>query len=202
MLCGLFPACNTTEGGTEIPNELTGKEFIAGKGPAADADIRLIPVGYVPGASDSGKGVLTAKTDAPGRFSFEDAAPGQYNLIASKEGLHSFRDSVSVSAKGLQLEADTLKAPGSLVGRVALQPQHSNRTAMVQVLGTTVFVNVAVNGEFTLADLGAGRYRIRVSSIEEGYVPLFRECDIRAGQTDTLADTCGPSSPAFPSLRA
>lgn len=189
-------SCNTNDGGTEIPNEVVGKEYIAGQ-PVANADIKLIPVGYLPG-SDSGRSVLTAKTDAQGRFSIRDAVPGQYNVIASKDGLHSYRDSVSVTAKGRQLDADTLKAPGSLVGRVALQPQHNNRTAMVQVLGTTVFVNVAENGEFILADLGAGRYRIRVSSIEDGYVPLFRECDIRAGQTDTLADTLRPFFAGIP----
>jgi hypothetical protein len=191
VLCGLFPACNTTEGGTEIPNELTGREYIAGA-PAANARIRLIPVGYVPGGEDSGKPILDGVTDAEGNFTIKDAAAGQYNILASKDDLRSFRDSVGITGKRQGLGADTLTLPGSLTGWVALQPQHEVRTATVQVLGTTHFVNVGADGKFLLTELGAGQYRLRVVSIEEGYVPLFREISIREGRNDTLTDTLRP----------
>lgn len=188
LLCGVFPNC-VQDGGTEIPNELVGKELIAGKGPAANAEIKLVPVGYVPGApgADSGKGALVSgTTDAQGRFTFKDLAPGQYNLIASKDSLHSFRDSLTITGKGQDLATDTLRAPGSLYGTIELEPNHDPRTAMVQVLGTTIFVNVDRDGHFLLQALGAGIYRLRVSTILEGYVPLFQEAAVHSGKTDTL----------------
>jgi hypothetical protein len=188
--------CNTSDSGTEIPNELVGKEYIAGQS-AADAEIKLIPVGYLPG-SDSGKGILRARTNAEGTFAVRIAVPGLYNIAVAKDDLRSFRDSVSLTGEGQDLGADTLGFPGSLTGRIALQPQHDPRTATVQVLGTTLFVNVGADGSFRLGDLGAGQYRLKLSSIAAGYAPLFNEFSIRIGRNDTLADTLRPFYSGIP----
>ncbi|MEO7425404.1 MAG: hypothetical protein ABI036_09470 [Fibrobacteria bacterium] len=193
LLCGFFPACNTNDSGTEIPNELVGREFIAGR-TASDAEVKLIPVGYVPGdRNDSGRTtVVTLRTDGEGRFSVSSVAAGEYNIVASKDALRSFRDSIAVTGKGQQLGSDTLKSPGSLTGWIGLQPQDNPRTSTVQVLGTTLFVNVEQDGEFHLPNLGAGQYQIRVVTFSPGYVPLIKEVTIDAGRADTLADTLRP----------
>jgi hypothetical protein len=193
LLCGFFPACNTNDSGTEIPNELVGREYIAGR-TAADAEVKLIPVGYVPGdRNDSGRTtVVTLRTDGEGRFSVSSVAAGEYNIVASKDALRSFRDSISVTGKGQQLGSDTLKSPGSLTGWIGLQPQDNPRTSTVQVLGTTLFVNVDQDGGFHLPNLGAGQYQIRVVTFSPGYVPLIKDVAIGAGRSDTLADTLRP----------
>jgi hypothetical protein len=203
ILCGLFPACNTNDGGTEIPNELVGKEFIAGKGPAANAEIKVVPVGYQPGSpgADSGKGVLVSgTTDAQGGFLLEDVPPGTYNVIVSKDGLKSFRDSITLKGKRLELAADTLDTPGSLTGYVALEDLDDPRSATVQVLGTTVYVNVEQSGAFNLKDLAPGDYRLRVSSILPLYVPLFKEIAIHAGAEDTLLPPLKPFYSGIPTV--
>ncbi len=174
--------------GTEIPNELVGHEVIAGKGPAADAEIRLIPVGYKPGGPNDENSLLTYKTrtDAAGRFSLENVQPGQYNILAMADGLKSIRDSVPVTVTGSDLGIDTLKQPGTLIGTVALQPNHSPRTATVQVLGTNLFVNVDQAGGFSLPDLAPGQYRLRVETSTPGYTVLYVPVEVRSGRVDIL----------------
>jgi hypothetical protein len=175
--------------GTEIPNELVGREVVAGKGPAADADIRLVPVAYVPGGTNDENMRLTlykAKTDSAGRFSLAGVQPGQYNILAVKDGLKSLRDSVPVTETGLDLGNDTLKLPGTLFGQVALQPNHDARSVTVQVLGTNLFVNVDRDGRFLLKDLAPGQYRLRVETTLDGYTPLFSPVEVRSGRLDTL----------------
>lgn len=187
-----FHGCQTADGGTEIPNELRGSEVIAATGePAADAEVRLIPVGYVPG-EDSSSPLFTARTDARGRFVFEDLPPGQYNILAAEGNLRSFRDSVTVTGRVQELAADTLKAPGSLSGVVKLQPQHGPEIATVQAMGTTVFVNVSSDGSFALNGLGAGTYRLRVAVQDPGYVPLYRVVEVPAGGSRALAEPLEP----------
>jgi hypothetical protein len=206
LACACLPLAGCLqESGTEIPNELVGKEFIAGRGPAANAELKLIPVGYIPGGTqgpDSAQAaVVTAKTDDKGRFAFKDVSPGQYNLIAAQDGLRSFRDSLVVTGKAQDLSGDTLDAPGTLSGWVELEPQDDPQTATVQVMGTTRFVNVDARGFFRLKDLGAGEYRLRVVTILPLYAPLFQEVVVRAGADDTLAQPLLPFFAGIPVIR-
>lgn len=199
-LCVLFAGC-IQDGGTEIPNELVGKEIIATGGPAADAEVMAVPVTFVPNGhgGDSGNGTLfSGRTDADGRFAFKGMVPGRYNLIVSKGGLHSFRDSVPVTGKAQALADDSLYAPGSLTGTVLLRAPDSPRSAIVQVLGTTIFVNVGADGSFTLKNLGAGQYRLSVVTTLPGYTPLFKEFTIVSGKDDTLFEPLQPFTSTIP----
>lgn len=196
---GLFYGCQNTDGGTEIPNELTGRERIAGGGIAADAEVRLIPVGHIPGDGQDTLGlILTTRTDAEGRFAFDEVPRGRYNILAEGGALRSFRDSVLVTGKGQSLPDDTLRAPGSLAGTVRLQPQHDPRTATVQILGTQVYMNVAADGSFRLADLGSGQYRLRVVTTEPGYTPLFADASVSSGADTVLPRPLEPFYSGIP----
>lgn len=174
--------------GTEIPNELVGAEILPGKGPAAQAEIRLVPVGHRPGSEegDAGGPGYKAVADSAGRFRLAGIQPGLYNILAAKDGYKSFRDSVVVTEVGLDLGADTLQVPGSLYGTVSLQPNHDPRSATVQVLGATLFVNVDSAGNFLLPDLAPGRYRLLVEAGLDGYAKLYVPAVARSGMTDTL----------------
>jgi hypothetical protein len=203
-LAGLLAACMQGEGGTEIPNELVGHEFIAGKGPAADAEIKLVPVGYLPGSQgiDSANPVLlTARTDDKGRFAFRDVPPGQYNIQAAQDGLHSFRDSLPVTGKGQDLDPDTLSAPAVLTGRVELEPEDDLQSVTVQALGTTAFVNADADGQFRITNLGAGQYQLRASTILPLYTSDYEVVTLHAGAHDTLARPLRPYYTGIPVVR-
>lgn len=205
LIAGCLAGC--LDGGTEIPDEqrpgeVKGREFLTGGKLAAGAEVKLVPVGHIPDDTarpdTSANPILTALADAQGRFAFQDVPKGQYNILASLDGQRSYRDSLAVPAKGLSLDPDTLAAPGSLAGTVLLQPQHDPQSAVVQVLGTQVFVNVGADGSFLLPGLGAGAYRLRVAVHLSGYVPLFKEVTIRSGRSDTLPEPLRPFYSGIP----
>lgn len=188
---------------TEIPNELTGTLVLKNGTPVPGANVSVYRVDQLPMLPGSPKigAALNAQsvvTDAAGRFHIKGLTEGEYNILGSKAGLASLSDSVTVTASGLDIGMDTLKPTGALVGWVRLQPNHSPRTAWIQVAGTSVFTNVAADGSFMLSGLAEGPYQLRVSTTELNYSPLFAAAWIRAGMTDTLKDALVPYFSGIP----
>lgn len=201
LAIGLIAGCQVQESGTEIPNELIGRELVADGNPAVGAKLRLVPIGHIPGeggADSLGSLIFSASTDRAGNFTFREVPEGRYNIMASADGLQSFRDSVRITGKAQTLPKDTLRTPGSLTGLVRLQPQHDARTATVQVLGTNLFVNVEETGRFQLKNLGDGEYRLRVVTTVPGYVPLFKEASVKSGSADSISEPLEPFYSGIP----
>ncbi len=194
---------NCQNGGSELPNEVTGALFIGNK-PAVGAKVELFSVNYVPDDTGNPKMRATTKTDRQGAYSFKDIPPGDYNVIGSLDSLGSFRDSVSIRGPE-DLGADTLKALGALSGTIRLQPQDNPRSSIVQVIGTDRYVNVDADGRFDLPNLAAGYYQLRLSVDLDGYIPLFATVAVRAGIHDTLAEPLVPfysGIPYVPGIKA
>lgn len=198
---GLVTGCME---GSEIPNELSGMVVDTEGRPQVDAAVSLYRSDAIPSVAGSGP-AATARTDGSGRYRFDDLAKGRYNLLAEKAGARAYRDSLAVTGSQ-DLGADTLTAPGALAGRVQLVAPDSPRLALVQVLGTYIFVNVDSAGHFLITDLAEGRYRIRVFVADTTlYVPEYRLVTIRSGRTDTLPETLEPyylGPPRLTGLRA
>jgi hypothetical protein len=173
--------------GSVVDNELrVGKLFLADGRPAVNARVRLYPVRHVP---DSSSPVFSTRTDAKGSFAVDSVSSEMYNILGDLDGEFSFQDSVFISGSTKSIPADTLDAPGSIIGVVGLQPGDDPRTVTVQALGTNSFSNVDVSGHFRLANLGAGKYTTRILTTLPEYTPLFSELTVRVGRNDTLRDT-------------
>ncbi len=217
----LLAACQLGGGGTEIPNELTGSVYLTGGQPAADAEVILYPVSYTPGNPDSAASLKTTHTDGSGRFSFSNVANGEYNILSRLASplektaasanvpespaiqsiaynLLAFSDSTLISGAAQELPPDTLRAPGSLVGKVQLQPQDDPRSSIVQLLGTDYYTNVDSAGNFTLDNLPQGTYRLQVTTFLTNYVPLFKEITILSGKADSLPQPLAPFYSGIP----
>jgi N-acetylneuraminic acid mutarotase len=180
--------------GSVVENEvLAGTLYTKDGEPAANAIVRAYPVDHVPNSalikkSADSSFVYKLRTDGNGRYSAASLEEGQYNFIGEKDGEYSYLDSITVSSKSGPLPSDTLDAPGTLIGKVVLEPNHDTRRVFIQVLGTDRFANCDSSGRFVLAGLGEGDYAIRILATLDNYTPLFRGITIRAGATDTVAD--------------
>lgn len=177
----------------------TGKGTIAGRVLGADgkgvanAKVRVVGVDNNPGPGGPGTNEIAdvAVTAADGTFRTDSLSDGRYNLLSDKDGKLSFQDSVGVKADSATHAAgDTLKPPGSVSGVVRLQPGHDSRTVFLILLGTTTLaVPMDSVGNFRLANLAEGRYRLRLLSTLDAYKPLDTAISVRSGMLDVLADT-------------
>jgi len=213
LAAALICACQLgSDGGTEIPNEVTGSLYMPNGQPAVNAEVILYPVNYVPGNLDSAGIPVIVSTDDSGKFFLPKVASGEYNILSqitmsfgktaklSKASqasgasalqnasfvLLAFSDSLFISGAPQELPPDTLRAPGSLTGKVELQLQDDPRAAVVQVLGTDYYTNVDSTGNFTLNNLPQGTYELQVTPYLPNYIPLFQDVTIVSGKADTL----------------
>lgn len=176
---------STTESGV-----VSGRLLAEGNIPITGAAVALVPADHVPSpvlrkTAAAGEAV----TDAEGRYRISGVAAGTYSLIASKDTLAGFRDSVMVTGDGLEAGTDTLRPAGSLEGKVVLQAGDDPRTVLILVLGTNVLtVPRDSSGGFSLSGMGAGEYRVRFLSTIKDYRPLDTLLTIRAGGADSLAE--------------
>ncbi|MEO7425790.1 MAG: putative Ig domain-containing protein, partial [Fibrobacteria bacterium] len=197
--CTLLASCllgTQSKRGSVVDNELrVGTIYAANGDPAANARVRVYPVGHLPdtvadtAGSAGNQDVYATRTDGKGQYKIGELPQGEYNILADQAGQYAIQDSVYLDEKTATLASDTLDEPGSLVGVVGMQPNHDPRFALVQVLGTYNYANVDAFGRFTLAALAEGKYTLRVFTSLTDYNTLFKSITILAGKQDTLRDT-------------
>lgn len=183
----------TTSTGNTGKGTISGRVLNAKGEGVANARVRVVSVDHNPGPGGSGPGEVAdvALTAADGTFRTDSLADGLYNLLDEKSGELSFRDSVAVDADTAAVaEDDVLRPPGSLAGVVRLQPGHDSRTVFLILLGTTTlsFPMDSV-GNFRLANLAEGEYRLRILSTLDAYQPLDTVVTIVSGIQGILPDT-------------
>jgi sulfatase modifying factor 1 len=177
--------------GSEIENELGARIYLADGTPAAGATVKVYPVNQSPvaGLPKSSRAlgpVFATRTDAKGRYALDSLPRGEYNILSDKDGEVAYQDSVFIAGTKASILSDTLRDPGSIAGRIVMQPQDDLRSATVELLGTNVFVNVDAEGGFTLGGLAAGLYRARAVTTAEGYTPTYFPVQVASGHEDSL----------------
>jgi sulfatase modifying factor 1 len=189
--------------GSEVENEILGATiYLADGTPAAGARVRVFRVEHNPQAAPKASAtrgvVFSTRTDSKGHYKVDSLERGEYNILSDLEGEVAYQDSVSLSPTTGKIEPDTLREPGSVTGRAALQPNHDPRTVTVQVLGTNVFVEADDSGSFTINGLAAGAYRIRLTTTLSEYTALNRDIRIVTGKSDTLPAPLVPTYTGIP----
>ncbi len=181
-------SCNSEHGTVQVTQPQvssagSGRIFGEDGKPVADAEIHVVPVGYLPQASlaKASADIYKLKTDAEGAFSVKGLPSGQYNIIAAKGDLASLQDSVTLFGDSTALPPDTLRTAGSVRGVVTLEPNHNPSTVTLQLLGTTVFANLDDQGRFEIGGLPQGRYAARFSTILPEYTNLFTGFAVQIG---------------------
>jgi formylglycine-generating enzyme required for sulfatase activity len=126
--------------------------------------------------------IYSTTTDANGNYT-AILDSGTYNILASKGGNATFQDSIKAfNDTTVHPAADTLKAFGSISGKVLLQGADDPRTVFVLFMGTNMFTSVQDSlGNFTAPGMAKGKYKVRLLSILDDYKPMDTSFVIKAG---------------------
>ena len=172
--------CEGGGGGTETESNLVAGRAVNEDGsPAALARVTLRPADYLQDLVSTDEVSPRRKdtvTDAQGRFHLGSLPAGDYRVeIAGAEARGSIHDfSVAADSEGAQLEPDTVKPRGSILGSFAPDSE-TQLTRFVQVFGMERLVKADYAGNFILYNLPEGRYDIRCSSLQ----PFRRDAILR-----------------------
>lgn len=193
-LCLLAVCSNDTPtdagNGSHTGNPMALGYLYTANAPAEDAVVELIPADANPWpGSGSLPKTYVAITNEHGAYEFDSVPEGTYNVWGEGDEGVSYEDSVFIAADTLtRIPDDTLRSPGCIVGRVALNPGDDPRTVLVLILGSSRMAAADSAGAFVLADLPEGRYAVRIFSWLDDYSPLDTVFTVTAGEYDTLAD--------------
>ncbi len=178
---------------------LNGKVLDAGGLPVADAVVRVVPA--FPGTSGQPE-VVEVRTDAAGRFALKDSPRGLITIEARSGDLRAIRVAVPFQAGIEALDVGTLSLapPGTLAGKVRGPEKLSLLGTDIQILGTPYVAKADEAGNFSLAGLPAGKYRVRASR-PRFIAPLSAEIEVKPGQLTALPDmVLSPDAPVLVSL--
>ncbi len=156
--------------------------------PAAGVKVRFFPYDADPRNRLAKFNAPTARmdsaiTDANGEFEIS-LDSGFYNVLAATDTLGVYSDSIPSGSQNTIV--DTLKPFGSLKARVRLYGVDDPRTVFVLALGTDVWTAPTTTGDFRLAKMAEGKYRIRVFTTLDNYLPLDTLVAIRSAGDDSV----------------
>lgn len=176
-------------GGTETESNVVAGRAVNEDGSSAIlARVTVRPADYLQDlvSTDAvSKRIRDTVTDASGHFSLDSLPAGEYRIeIAGSEARGAIRDfALALDGEGLALDADTLKARGSVRGSFAPDSE-AQLTRFVQVFGMERMVIADRAGEFILYNLPEGVYDIRCSSLQPfRRDAVLRGIEVRSGET-------------------
>ena len=183
LQCAPNPVANGSGSTTE-----TATVYNPGGSPAVNARVRFYPVNHNPraGLAKIATTIDSATTDKNGNYAVT-LDTGTYNMLVSGDSGLSYRDSITVTEDSAKVPPDTLGAPGSIRGRIRLQPGDDARTVFLLFIGTNTWGTPDDStGRFTAANMAEGTYRVRILTTLDMYLPKDTVLSVTAGKTDTL----------------
>jgi hypothetical protein len=182
--------------GTTDETVVTARVYNPDHSPAVSATVKAFTV------NDTSRiPAFQTITNSKGEFTLK-VSNGIYNVLAGKDSLAAFQDSVIVQKNYATLMDDTLSRSVTLLGLVIMQPMHDLRTATVQILGTDKCANVSANGLFVIKGLPHGDYSFRSVTTLLEYTPTFSWLTIGPMAKDTVRDTIELIYTGIPAIKS
>ena len=186
--CALLRCMNPNSGGTETGDaKVSGVLYNSGGSRSAGAKVACIPRHYNPNGG-SRTGIDSTVTDDTGSYRFKTMPADTYNIFAQSDSGLVYIESVVIKPDSQsRIPPDTLKAPGSIRGRIELEPGDDARNVFIIFLGTYVFRMADDSvGNFAITDLAKGRYRVRILTTLPNYRVMDTAFTITAGRDSVL----------------
>ncbi len=171
-----------------LQGNIVGKISTASGNPAKGVTVSLAPADYNPFEYGNSVAIASTTTNDEGGYAFSVQSSGFYTVTSRSASLMSYQDSV-YGAQNMQFDAatDTLKETGSVTGIVRLRPGDDNRSAVILVLGTSVYSQPHDSvGNFVIDNLAEGEYRLTILTTEVGYGILDTLVQIVADNNSTI----------------
>jgi hypothetical protein len=197
LAAAMLFSCTTSKiTGTTDETVISAKVYNPDHSPAANATIKVFAV------NDTTRiPAFQTNTDASGKYEVT-VDNGMYNILAGKDALAAFQDSVVFRSTYTTLTNDTLSKPVELAGLVVMQPMDDPQTVTVQILGTNLYSNVSAGGSFTIGGLPPGRYALRSVTTLTEYTATYTWLTIGASAADTVRDTIGMIYTGIPAVKS
>jgi alpha-tubulin suppressor-like RCC1 family protein len=190
LTCMLLSCASLTSGGTETGEaRAAGVLYNPNGSCATHATVKIFRRNRSPRDND----VIYAMTvtDKNGVYRFDSLPSDTYNIFGSGDSGVSYLDSIVVNgvSSPLQLPADTLKAAGSIRGRIKLAAGDDPRTVLILFMGTNTWaIPDDSSGSFIVSNLAEGSYRIRFLTTLDNYLPKDTALSATTGKENTLPD--------------
>lgn len=184
LMVGVYFSCSTNDITGTTDETLSRKIADSHGNPVADAQVKLFLAGDTTMVPHH-----IGFTDSKGEISFLELPKGYYSIMASKNDLVGYEDSVFTQVVNAPVNTIVLSTTGSIKGVLKIQPVDDPRSFYVQALGTDRYTNVLRDGTFVLSDLGAGTYTLRIVSAKNEYTPKFIRVEVFSDSQYVIPDT-------------
>lgn len=189
-LLGLQCGTDTIAGGTTDSgnSRVAAQVYDTGGNPVANAAVRLRASDYVtppPSLKKSGASAADAVTDPNGRFTIEGIDKGTYRIEVNGNGAALLLSCELDGVGARDFGADTVRPYATISGSVQL----SGTTAsprFVQVAGLERLAAIDAAGRYSIPDLPAGTYTLRIVSADSSSAPVVMDSiAAESGETTT-----------------
>jgi hypothetical protein len=205
LLAGCFRTENSQGPTTPIPPTSSGhwgRLFLPDGKPAANANVRLIPVSYSSASVEAdSNGPFITQCDSDGVFRIPLRSDGPFNILGDLNGLVSFQGPVRLEGDTGMIAPDTLGKPAVATGVVSLEPGDILGLATVKIPGTFHRAETDSLGRFAIPGLAEGKYTIRIHSQTEAYATEEKSFEIIKGRETVSLDTIRLPFAGIPSPR-
>jgi hypothetical protein len=176
--------------GSDVGNaRITAMLYNPGGTPAANAKVCFYPHDNDPRPGKGTGPVDSTTTDASGNYTAK-LDSGTYNILASLGNNATFQDSIkAVRDSTVHPPVDTLKALGSISGKIELQGTDDPRTVFILFMGSNTFATVNdIQGNFSATNMAKGKYRVRILTTLDNYKVMDTAFEITAEKDSVISE--------------
>jgi len=133
--------------------------------------------------------VRQAYVDGNGQVPLSGLKSGYYSMLVQDPmtGKAAFVDSLYSDGDTIYMRPDTVRATGTVTGKVRVQAMHSPSIAWIHLLRAGIYANAdSATGAFTLTGVPGGTFNLVARTAYQEYTPTFRSVKVKGDSVTDL----------------